>query len=216
VPSGNFGNILSGHLAREMGLPIRRLVLATNENNVLEEFFRTGAYRPRSAAQTHATSSPSMDISRASNFERFVFDVVGQDADKVRDLWQQLADKGEFDLSHLKPLFESRYGFVGGVSTHSDRLQTIKSVYEDTGVLIDPHTADGVKVAAQYVEEGIPMLVLETALPAKFSDTIEEAIGQPAPVPEHLRGLAGLPQRVQVMDCDTAQVRQYIEQHVAR
>lgn len=216
VPSGNFGNILSGHLAREMGLPIRRLVLATNENNVLEEFFRTGVYKPRSAEQTHATSSPSMDISRASNFERFVFDLVGQDPEKVRALWQELAEHGQFDLSHLKSQFEARYGFVSGVSTHADRLNTIKSLYEQTGVLIDPHTADGVKVAEQFVEDGIPMLVLETALPAKFSETIEQAIGQPAPVPEHLQGLAALEQRVQVMDCDAGLVRRYIEQHAQK
>src|SRR5690554_2731205 len=174
VPSGNFGNILAGHLARQMGLPVRRLVLATNENNVLEEFFRTGIYRPRSAAQTHATSSPSMDISRASNFERFVFDLLDQDTKRVREIWQQLHETGEFDLSHLQPLFESRYGFVAGVSSHQDRLNTIKSVYEQTGTLIDPHTADGVKVAASYVESGIPMLVLETALPAKFAEVIHE------------------------------------------
>jgi threonine synthase len=213
VPSGNFGNILSGHIARQMGLPIRRLVLATNENNVLEEFFRTGIYRPRSAAQTHATSSPSMDISRASNFERFVFDLVGQDAGKVRDLWHELREKGEFDLSAMHPLFESLYGFVSGVSTHADRLATIKSVYEETGRLIDPHTADAVKVAEHYVESGIPMLVLETALPAKFGETIQQAIGRPAPVPEPLRNLASLPQRVEVMDCDISLVRAYIRQH---
>src|SRR5690606_2102176 len=94
VPSGNFGNILSGHIARSMGLPIRRLVLATNENNVLEEFFRTGVYRPRPAEQTYATSSPSMDISRASNFERFVFDLVGRDATRVKALWESLARDG--------------------------------------------------------------------------------------------------------------------------
>lgn len=216
VPSGNFGNILSGHIAREMGLPIRRLVLATNENNVLEEFFRTGVYRPRAADQTHATSSPSMDISRASNFERFVYDLVDHDPDRLKALWRQLADQGEFDLSSLQPLFESRYGFVAGVSTHADRLQTIESVYRETGILIDPHTADGVKVAAPFVEPGIPMLVLETAMPAKFSVTIEQAIGQPAPMPEHLRSLAGLPQRVKVMDCDAALVRQYIKEHAPK
>lgn len=213
VPSGNFGNILSGHLAREMGLPIRRLVLATNENNVLEEFFRTGIYRPRSAAQTHATSSPSMDISRASNFERFVFDLVGQDAGRVSALWQQLSQTGEFDLSDLLPQFESRYGFVAGVSTHDDRLATIRSVYEATNVIIDPHTADGVKVARPFIEPGIPMLVLETALPAKFNDTIVQAIGKPAAPPAHLSDLGALPQKVETMDCDVSSVRRYIEQH---
>lgn len=213
VPSGNFGNILAGHIARQMGLPIQRLVLATNENNVLEEFFRTGIYRPRSSENTYETSSPSMDISRASNFERFVFDLVGRDSDKLNALWQQLAEQGYFDLSHLLPVFEEQYGFVAGQSAHADRVQTIAQTYKDTGVLIDPHTADGVKVAAEYLQEGVPMLVLETALPAKFSETIEEAIGQPAPVPEHLQHLNDLPQRVVTMDADVVQVRAYMEQY---
>ena len=197
VPSGNFGNILSGHIARSMGLPVRRLVLATNENNVLEEFFRTGVYRPRPAEQTYATSSPSMDISRASNFERFVFDLVGRDPARVQALWAGLARDGSFDLSALKSEFESRYGFVSGASTHADRLATIRSVYDESGVLVDPHTADGVKVAREFVEPGVPMLVLETALPAKFSETIEEALGRPAPPPGNLADLESLPQRVE-------------------
>jgi len=213
VPSGNFGNILSGHIARSMGLPIRRLVLATNENNVLEEFFRTGVYRPRPAEQTYATSSPSMDISRASNFERFVFDLVGRDADRVKALWGAMARDGFFDLSDLLPQFEAGYGFVSGASSHDDRLATIRSVYDATGVLIDPHTADGVKVARDFVEPGVPMLVLETALPAKFSETIEEALGRPATPPGNLADLESLPQRVEIMDCDQAEVRRFIETH---
>ncbi len=213
VPSGNFGNILAGHIARQMGLPIRRLVLATNENNVLEEFFRTGIYRPRPASETHATTSPSMDISRASNFERFVFDLLGRNADKVRACWAELARTGQFDLSAMLPELESRYGFVAGVSTHADRLQTIRDIQRETGVLIDPHTADGVKVAASHLEPGIPMLVLETALPAKFSETIEAATGKPAPVPAHLQDLASLPQRVVVLDCKAELVRDYITRH---
>ncbi|RYF52523.1 MAG: threonine synthase [Comamonadaceae bacterium] len=215
VPSGNFGNILSGHSAREMGLPIRKLVLATNENNVLEEFFRTGIYRPRPAEQTYATSSPSMDISRASNFERFVFDLVGRDPARVSELWAGLATQGYFDLSELKPHFAERYGFESGVSTHADRLATIKAIFEATGHIIDPHTADGVKVARQFVEPGVPMLVLETALPAKFSETIEEAIGQPAVAPALLADLESLPQRVTVLPCQAEAVRQYIETHAA-
>ncbi|MCJ9712982.1 threonine synthase, partial [Bordetella hinzii] len=213
VPSGNFGNILSGHIARSMGLPVRRLVLATNENNVLEEFFRTGIYRPRAPEQTYATSSPSMDISRASNFERFVYDLVGGDAARVRALWSELADKGSFDLSAQRGAFADRYGFVSGVSTHEDRLATIRTVFDETGVLVDPHTADGVKVARDFVEPGVPMLVLETALPAKFSDTIEAALGRPVPPPAELAGLESLPQRVTVMDCDAGQVRAFIEAH---
>jgi len=213
VPSGNFGNILAGHIARRMGLPIHKLVLASNENNVLEEFFRTGVYRPRSSAQTQATSSPSMDISRASNFERFVYDVVQQDARQVVALWQDLAKYGQFDLrSHLTQ-FQTEYGIVAGASTHADRVQTIRDVHAQTGVLIDPHTADGVKVAREHLEDGIPMLALETALPAKFGEIIREAIGQEAPVPQHLRDLARRAQRVDVLDSDAAQVRAYVQAH---
>ncbi|HUH40616.1 MAG TPA: threonine synthase [Castellaniella sp.] len=210
VPSGNFGNILAGHIARQMGVPIRRLVLATNENNVLEEFFRTGIYRPRPASQTHATSSPSMDISRASNFERFVFDLVGRDPARVRELWAALARDGQFDLSELLPLLTDHYGFVAGVSTHADRVATIRALYQDTGVLVDPHTADGIKVAAGHLEDGVPMLVLETALPAKFADIIVEAIGEAPPVPASLHDLQQRPQRVQLMDCDARLVADYL------
>ena len=100
---------------------------------------------------------------------------------------------------------------MSGASSHEDRLATIRSVYDETGVLIDPHTADGVKVAREFVEPGVPMLVLETALPAKFSETIEEALGRPATPPGNLADLESLPQRVEIMDCDAAAVRRFIE-----
>jgi threonine synthase len=215
VPSGNFGNILAGHFARSMGLPIRRLVLATNENNVLEEFFRTGIYRPRVASETFETSSPSMDISKASNFERFVYDLMGRDAATVKALWDQLAREGYFDLSAYRPQFKS-YGFVSGTSTHADRLATIRSVFEQTGAVVDPHTADGIKVARSFVEQGVPMLVLETALPVKFSETIEEALGRAAPRPRGLEDLESLPQRVQVIDADVQIVKDLIAAQGAR
>jgi len=216
VPSGNFGNILAGHIARRMGLPIRRLVLATNENNVLEEFFRTGRYAPRSSADTHATSSPSMDISRASNFERFVYDLVDQDPARVRALWAQLAADGHFDLSDRLPECESRYGFVAGASSHQNRLDTIRETYNATGVLIDPHTADAVHVARRHKEPGVAMLVLETAQPAKFSETIVQALGRPAPLPAHLADLESRPQRVQVVDASVDAVRDYVVRHASQ
>lgn len=212
VPSGNFGNALAGYIARRMGLPIRKLVIATNENNVLEDFFRSGIYRPRPAAETYATSSPSMDISRASNFERFVFELLGRDGARVRALWEQLAREGQFDLSHLRAAFAD-HGFVAGQSSHADRIATIRAVYERDGVLIDPHTADGMKVAQPHVEAGIPMLVAETALPIKFADTIKEAIGKEPPRPARFEGLESLPQRVRVMPCDVEQVKEYIVDH---
>lgn len=211
VPSGNFGNILAGWIAKQMGLPVARLVLATNENNVLDEFFRTGRYRVRSAAETHATSSPSMDISRASNFERYVFDIVGRDATLLRELWWQLDTAGEFDLEGT-PLRErvAASGFVSGSSTHADRLATIRSVFEATGVVIDPHTADGVKVAREFVRAGEPMICLETALPAKFEATIVEAIGRAPERPAAYRDLERLPQRFDVLPADADALRAYI------
>lgn len=213
VPSGNFGNILSGHIARMMGLPIRRLVLATNENNVLDDFFRTGVYRPRGSADTFATSSPSMDISKASNLERFIFDLLGRDPERLAAAWRDLEADGELDLSAERPRFESEFGFVSGSSTHADRVATIRALYEATGVVVDPHTADGVKVAREYVESGVPMLVLETAKPAKFPGIVREALGRPAQLPEHLAGLLDAPQHVTEMPNSEAPLREFIAAH---
>ena len=197
VPTGNFGNICAGHVARMMGLPIETLVLATNENNVLAEFFATGIYRVR--PQAYETSSPSMDISKASNFERFVFDLLGRDAVRVRELFgERLAGDGYFDLSGT-PEFEQlrqRFGFLAGSSTHADRLATIAAVLAQDGVLIDPHTADAVLVAREFVESAPPMVVTETALPVKFADTIVEAIGRAPDRPSQFAGIEDLPRHV--------------------
>lgn len=216
VPSGNFGNVCAGHVARMMGLPIARLVVATNENDVLDEFFRTGIYRVRGTADTHETSSPSMDISKASNFERFVFDLLGRDAAQTQALFgTALSSQGRFDLS-TDPRFadaESVYGFVSGRSTHADRLATIRQVFERYAVMIDTHTADGVKVAREHLQVGVPMLVLETALPIKFAGTIVEALGREPERPAKFEGIEALPKRVQVMPADVAQVKAYIAAH---
>jgi len=216
VPSGNFGNVCAGHVARMMGLPIDKLVVATNENDVLDEFFRTGLYRVRGTADTHETSSPSMDISKASNFERFVFDLLGRDATKTKALFgDALNTQGRFDLS-ADPRFAeaaSRYGFVSGRSTHTNRLDTIRQVFERCGVMIDTHTADGVKVGREHLQAGVPMLVLETALPIKFAGTIVEALGREPERPAKFEGIEALPKRVQVMPADVAQVKAYIAAH---
>jgi threonine synthase len=217
VPSGNFGNICAGHVARSMGLPIRRLVLATNENDVLDEFFRTGVYAPRSAARTHATSSPSMDISRASNFERFVFDLTGRDGAAVRDLWAKVEAGDAFDLSGT-PAFAriGEFGFVSGRSTHADRIATIRRVWAERELEIDPHTADGVKVGLEYREPGVPMVCLETALPIKFEETIVEALGRKPSCPPPFRDLETRPQRVTVMPPDAERVKTFIREHCQR
>jgi threonine synthase len=220
VPSGNFGNICAGHVARMMGLPIAQLVLATNENNVLHEFFSTGSYRVRATAETLETSSPSMDISKASNFERFVFDLLGRDGARVADLFgPQVAQHGGFTLP--APDFApaaSRYGFVSGTSNHTDRLATIRSTWQSSGVLIDTHTADGLKVAMQHLQKDVPMVVLETALPAKFAVTVAEALGPSGPlpsVPVALQGIEHLPKRFTVMPVGVPAVKAFIQQHCA-
>ncbi len=214
VPSGNFGNICSGHLARSMGVPIRRLVLATNENNVLDEFFSTGIYRPRVSAETFETSSPSMDISKASNLERFIFDVLGRDPEALAVAWSTLDRDGELDLSAELARFTEEFGFVAGASSHADRVATIRDAFDRHGELIDPHTADGITVARRYLEPGVPMLVLETAKPAKFPDIMVEAIGSAAPIPAHLAGLLDLPQRVVELPADESALREIIRTNV--
>ena len=216
VPSGNFGNVCAGHVARRMGLPIERLVVATNENDVLDEFFRTGVYRPRGAEHTLETSSPSMDISKASNFERFVFDLLDRDGDRVKRLFgEELASKGFFEITaEERARIGERYGFVSGRSTHEDRVATIRLCHQQYGVVIDTHTADGLKVALARRESGVTMLVLETALAAKFAGTIEEALGIVPPRPAALDDLETRPKRVSVMPVSVDQVKQFIVDHV--
>ncbi|WP_341940171.1 threonine synthase [Microbacterium sp. LWH10-1.2] len=216
VPSGNFGNILSGFYAKQMGLPIRRLVLAANENNVLDEFFRTGVYRPRNAEQTLATSSPSMDISKASNLERFIFELVDRDPARVVAAWRDLDQQGYFDFTADLARFTEEFGIVSGTSTHADRVDTIRAVYEAAEDIIDPHTADGVFVARQHVESGVPMLVLETAKPEKFAETIHEAIGVELDYSSDLRAMLDAPQHVTEMADDATVLRAFIEEHALR
>lgn len=216
VPSGNFGNVCAGHVARMMGLPIQTLVVATNENDVLDEFFRTGVYRVRAAVDTHETSSPSMDISKASNFERFVFDLVGRDPARLRQLFvDDLGLTGSFDLS-ADPAFKQaaeRFGFRSGRSTHADRLAMIRDTEKRFATLIDPHTADGLKAAREQLTPGVPMVVLETALPIKFAATVVEALGEEPARPKKFEGIEALPKRVVQLPADAEAVKAYIAQH---
>lgn len=215
VPTGNFGDICAGHIARCMGVPIDRLIVATNENDVLDEFFRTGHYRPRSAAETQATSSPSMDISRASNFERFIFDVLGRDADRTRDLFGTQVPQGGFSLAEdpVFPEIAEHWGFLSARSTHEDRLATIRDIRERYGVLVDPHTADGIMAARTWSAEiDSPIVCLETALPVKFAETIKEATGTEPHVPERFAGILDAPRKVKDLPNDADTVKSYIRE----
>lgn len=219
VPSGNFGNICAGHIARMMGLPIHKLVVATNENDVLDEFFRTGVYRVRKSAETYHTSSPSMDISKASNFERFVYDLVGQDSERTAALFRKVDTHGGFDLSGAPGsdgdefARVGEYGFASGKSTHLDRVDTIRMAFDDYGITVDTHTADGIKVACEHIEPGVPMIVLETALAAKFNETILEAIGVDAERPAGFEDLELLPQKFVLMRPNVDEMKTFIAAH---
>ncbi|MGC2164794.1 MAG: threonine synthase [Gallionella sp.] len=220
VPSGNFGNICAGHIARMMGLPIGQLILATNENDVLDEFFRTGIYRPRGTAHTYETSSPSMDISKASNFERFVFDLVGRDGGKVREFWSKVdagsaPDAAAFDIKGTEYWNAlSKFDFASGKSSHINRLNTIREVWEEYGVMIDTHTADGLKVGLEQRRPNLPLICLETALPAKFAETIHEALGCEPERPASMNGLEELPQRCVEMNADVTKLKAFIAANV--
>ncbi|NOU26003.1 MAG: threonine synthase [Methylotenera sp.] len=211
VPSGNFGNVCAGHIARMMGLPIDKLIVATNENDVLDEFFKTGVYSPRGSSNTYHTSSPSMDISKASNFERFVYDLVGRDGAKTRALWSNVDAGISFDLKAEGYFAKiADYGFQSGSSSHANRMKTIRETADKYHLVIDTHTADGLKVALELRDTNVPMVVLETALPAKFEDSIIEALGKAPERPAALNNIEKLPQKFTVMDADIAAIKNYI------
>ncbi len=218
VPSGNFGNVCAGHVARMMGLPIEQLVVATNENDVLDEFFKTGRYQVRTSGETHETSSPSMDISKASNFERFIFDLLDRDGDLTRKLFHDEINRlGYFDLSGHAAFktIQQKFGFVSGKSTHQNRLETIKATQKQFDQIIDPHTADGLKVAREHLQVGTPMVVLETALPIKFASTIVEALGREPSRPSAFEGIESLPKKVIEMGVDVQAVKDFMVKHCA-
>ena len=210
VPTGNFGNICAGHIARMMGLPINHLVVATNENDVLDEFFNTGNYAPRSSEDTFQTSSPSMDISKASNFERFIFDLLGRDSSALNDHWKKIDEGKAFKLKEENFQKIKDYGFVSSSSKHINRVNFIRSIYNDFGVIIDTHTADGIKAAMDHSTSINPMVVLETALPVKFEKSVFEAIGVYPKRPDSLKDLELLDQKFEVFENSVESVKKYI------
>ncbi len=193
VPTGNFGNVLAGHIAREMGLPIRKLIVATNENNVLDIFYKTGIYKSWKTEDVIQTSSPSMDISKASNFERFLWDLFNKDSKTTKDYMDEFAKNGFINLKKTEyfDLVSQEYGFVSDFATEQQRLDTIKKIYKDTNreVIIDPHTANAVKVANVYKEDGVKLICLATAKPTKFEEIIKLALGFVPERPEEFIGI---------------------------
>ena len=211
VPTGNFGDILAGYIAAKMGLPVDQLVLATNENDILSRFFSTGEY---SLGDVHPTLSPSMDIQVASNFERYLFYFMGRDGARIRDMMQDFASTGRLEV----PLGESEVVdplFAAGVGTTEDTLQAIRRYQDSYGYLLDPHTAVGVHVAEQVRREGIPMICLATAHPAKFSAAIQQATGEDLAHHPVLDALEGLPTRKDKLAADEHAVESFIEQSLS-
>jgi threonine synthase len=213
VPSGNFGNVLAGYVAKQMGLPIRRLIVATNENQGLDVFLKTGSYKQRDII---VTSSPSMDISKASNIERLFFDLLDRKPDILSETMAEFETTKSVDLSHLYPKLRDDLGFISGRSTHNERRDVIKSVYSQFNYIIDPHTASAVKVAQDYHDQSkIPMICMETAKPTKFESAVKEAIGFIPNRPKGFNGLEDREQRFYEIDASVEALKAFIKENIA-
>lgn len=212
VPTGNFGDVFAGYVAKMMGLPIRRLILATNDNDILARYFATGIY---STGKVHATLSPSMDIQVASNFERYLYYSAGEDPARVRELMATFARDGRLVFDEGKTRAEAD-GFAAGSADKTATLATIREIYDRYGYLVDPHTAVGLHVATAHEAAGEPMICLSTAHPAKFSRAVEEAIGKDIARHSVLDGLSGLPTRFEVVPAKTEDVRNRIVGHLQK
>jgi threonine synthase len=206
VPTGNFGDIFAGYMAKRMGLPIRRLILATNENDILDRFVSRGDYSISGVVHTPA---PSMDIQLASNFERYLFYLYGEDSSRVREAMAGFSATGKLAFSEEE---QHRVGldFLSGSAGRAEILDTIRKFHAATGYILDPHTAIGVKVGKEKSGGECPLICLATAHPAKFGDAVQEAIGQAPPLPEVFKDIDKLDRRCEVIDADTATVKEYL------
>lgn len=209
VPTGNFGDIFAGYMAKRMGLPIRRLILATNENDILSRFVNQGEY---STAEVVPTPSPSMDIQLASNFERYLFYLYDQDAGRVNTAMKTFAETGTLRFA---PEEMAKVGndFLAGSATRSETLETIRSFHKSTGYILDPHTAVGVKVGKEATGGEAPLICLSTAHPAKFGEAVKEAIGQDPSLPPAFEGIETKERRCEIIDADTRAIREYLEKN---
>ncbi|WP_298984890.1 threonine synthase [uncultured Roseibium sp.] len=209
VPTGNFGDIFAGYAAMKMGLPVEKLIVATNVNDILARTLETGRYEKRGVTPT---ISPSMDIQVSSNFERLLAEVCGRDGAIVQRMMNQLMQSGSFTIDE-GPLADMRSSFGAGRCDEAQTASTIARVWEDAGYLLDPHTAIGVHVAKEQNDSSVPMVVLGTAHPAKFPDAVEKAAGIHPELPENLKDIMSAEERQQILAADQDVVERYIEDH---
>ena len=210
IPTGNFGDIFAGIIAKKM-LPagtIRQLVLATNENDILTRFVNSGDY---SLGEVKRTSSPSMDIQAASNFERYLYYLMDSDAARTKELMEEFAQNGKIDLSGYQD--QIRRDFVAASISETAVAETIKSFYEEYDYILDPHTAIGVKAALQNKTVGVPMVCLATAHPAKFCKVVEDAIGTPPHIPDSLIGITDKATRCELMEADMKEIQEFVSRN---
>ncbi len=207
VPTGNFGDIFAGYAASRMGLPIERLVIATNVNDILVRTLQTGRYAPERAV---ATSSPSMDIQISSNFERLIFEAAGRDAARVRQVMDDLAGQGGFTLSGNE-LESMRALFSAEAVSEAQVADTIGDVARETGYVCDPHTAVGLAAARRQQSDGVPVVTLATAHPAKFPEAVEAATGKRPDVPPRLEEKLGANERFTILENDYDALAAFIE-----
>ena len=213
IPTGNFGDIFAGFIAKKI-LPagtIRQLVLATNDNDILSRFVNNGDY---SLGEVKETSSPSMDIGTASNFERYLYYLMDSDAGRTKELMEEFAQNGKIDLSGYQD--QIRRDFVATSVSEEAVVETIRSFYTEHTYILDPHTAIGVKAAQQFKISGVPMVCLATAHPAKFDAVVEKAIGILPKVPACLTGITDKPTRCEIMDADMKQIQDFVAKNALR
>ncbi|MGE3830393.1 MAG: threonine synthase, partial [Parvibaculaceae bacterium] len=206
VPTGNFGDIFAGFAAKRMGLPIDRLIIATNDNDILDRTLKSGRYEVKGVKPS---TSPSMDIQVSSNFERLIFEVTGRDGAAVRRLMAQLGQSGAFTLD-AKALAAIRAEFDSGATPMEKAAATIAATYAGTGELIDPHTAVGLAVAQSHACQDVPMVTLATAHPAKFPDAVRQASGITPGLPQRLSNLMMAEERMNVLPNDPEEIKAFI------
>ena len=209
IPTGNFGDIFAGYIAKRMGLPVEKLVLATNANNILSRFVNDGDY---SIGAVHPTHSPSMDIQNASNLERYLFYLLKEDSKKLTAAMTQFSSTGKLSFT-TEQIAEINEIFIAASVDNEQTLETIKNFHEATGYVLDPHTATGVKAGKDLSGGECPVICLATAHPAKFPDAVHQAIGKDPERPTSLDGLESREKRCEIIAAKTDKVKSYLEEH---